>query len=146
MLRALPLCTCCRHYPGTATGVLQCSYTQLYQPSPKWQSGRPAQRPFRGLLGVHSHYGLYTRAVTIFVTRFTGGFNHFVASIVAPVASGWSGCRVGLSPTGITPPFHGARQQRTFGTEHFNYFNSRSYQKSSSSAEYSIVETEQALA
>jgi len=81
-----------------------------------------------------------------FATRFTGGFNHFVASIVAPVASGWSGCRVGLSPTGITPPFHGARQQRTFGTEHFNYFNSRSYQKSSSSAEYSIVETEQALA
>ena len=33
-------------------------------------------------------------------TRFTGGFNHFVASIVAPVASGWSGSRVGLSPTG----------------------------------------------
>ncbi len=35
-----------------------------------------------------------------FVTRFTRGFNHFVTSIVAPVASGWSGCRVGLSPTG----------------------------------------------
>jgi len=45
-----------------------------------------------------------------FATRFTGGFNHFVASIVAPVASGWSGCRVGLSPTGKTPPFHGAHQ------------------------------------
>jgi len=34
------------------------------------------------------------------VTPFTGGFNHFVTSTVAPVASGWSGCRVGLSPTG----------------------------------------------
>ena len=34
------------------------------------------------------------------VTPFTRGFNHFVTSIVAPVASGWSGCRVGLSPTG----------------------------------------------
>jgi hypothetical protein len=35
-----------------------------------------------------------------FVTPFTGGFNHFVTSTVAPVASGWSDCRVGLSPTG----------------------------------------------
>src|SRR6266478_4406349 len=28
------------------------------------------------------------------------GFRHFVASMPAPVASGWSGCRVGLAPTG----------------------------------------------
>jgi hypothetical protein len=28
------------------------------------------------------------------------GFSHFVASMTAPVASGWSGCRVGLAPTG----------------------------------------------
>src|SRR5712672_2065031 len=27
------------------------------------------------------------------------GFRHFVASMPAPVASGWSGCRVGLAPT-----------------------------------------------
>ncbi len=27
-------------------------------------------------------------------------FRHFVTSITAPVASGWSGCRVGLAPTG----------------------------------------------
>jgi hypothetical protein len=33
-----------------------------------------------------------------FVTRFTEGFNDFVTSTVAPVASGWSGCRVGLAP------------------------------------------------
>jgi hypothetical protein len=32
--------------------------------------------------------------------RFTEGFSHFVTSIAAPVASGWSGCRVGLAPTG----------------------------------------------
>jgi hypothetical protein len=30
----------------------------------------------------------------------TEGFSHFVASVTAPVASGWSGCRVGLTPTG----------------------------------------------
>jgi len=28
------------------------------------------------------------------------GFSHFVTSMAAPVASGWSDCRVGLSPTG----------------------------------------------
>ena len=26
--------------------------------------------------------------------------NHFVTSMTAPIASGWSGCRVGLAPTG----------------------------------------------
>src|SRR6476469_8598319 len=28
------------------------------------------------------------------------GFRHVVASMPAPVASGWSGCRLGLAPTG----------------------------------------------
>ena len=28
------------------------------------------------------------------------GFSHFVTSIAAPVAPGWSGCPVGLAPTG----------------------------------------------
>src|SRR4051794_32591668 len=34
----------------------------------------------------------------------------------APVASGWSGCRVGLAPTGKAPPCHGARGKRSFST------------------------------
>jgi hypothetical protein len=34
------------------------------------------------------------------VARYTEGFSHFVTSMTAPVASGWSGCRVGLAPTG----------------------------------------------
>ena len=49
-----------------------------------------------------------------FVARFTGGFNYFVTSIVAPVAFGWSDSRVGFSPTGKAPPYHGARQKQTF--------------------------------
>src|SRR5580704_4184334 len=28
------------------------------------------------------------------------GFSHFVTSMTAPIAFGWSGCRVGLAPTG----------------------------------------------
>jgi hypothetical protein len=59
-----PLCTCCRHYPGAATGFLLCSIPQPYQPSPKGLPGRSAHRHFRGLLSVHSRCGLHTRAVT----------------------------------------------------------------------------------
>ena len=61
--RALSLCTCCRHYPGAAAGRRLRSFTQPYQPSPVWLPDRPAHRPFRGLLSVHSHCGLHTRAV-----------------------------------------------------------------------------------
>jgi hypothetical protein len=64
VLRASPLCTCHRHYPGAATGCLFRSLPQPCQPSPKWRSGRPAHCPFRGLLSVHSRYGLHTRWTT----------------------------------------------------------------------------------
>ena len=77
-----------------------CSLTQSYQPSPKWRSGRPVQPPFRGfaqrslaLRPAHSRCHLYA-------ARFTGGFNRFVTSAVAPVASDWNSSRVGLTPTG----------------------------------------------
>ena len=56
--------------------------------------------PIQGLLGVHSRYGLHTRAVTVYRDTLSEGFSHFVTSIAAPVASGWSVCRVGLAPTG----------------------------------------------
>ena len=46
---------------------------------------RPAHCPFRGLLGVHSRYGLHTRAVTVYRDTLTEGFSHFVTSIAAPV-------------------------------------------------------------
>ena len=48
-----------------------------------------------------------------FVTRLPEGFSHFVTSMTAPVASGWSRGRVGLAPTGKAPPLHGARRKRT---------------------------------
>src|ERR1700724_3637179 len=55
---------------------------------------------FSSLLGVHSRYGLPTRAVTVYRDTLSEGFSHFVTSIAAPVASGWSVCRVGFAPTG----------------------------------------------
>ena len=36
----------------------------------------------------------------LYVTSHTKGFSHFVTSMTAPVASGWSVRRVGLAPTG----------------------------------------------
>ena len=56
--------------------------------------------PIQGLLSVHSRYGLHTRAITVYRDTLSEGFSHFVTSIAAPVASGWSGRRVGLAPTG----------------------------------------------
>src|SRR5438552_12115105 len=39
------------------------------------------------------------------------GFSHFVTSMTAPIASGWSDCRVGFAPTG----------KRRLVTAHANY-------------------------
>jgi hypothetical protein len=99
--------------PAQRLGVLLRSFTQPYQPSPITLSGRPAHCPFRGLLGVHSRYGLHTRAVTVYRDTLSEGFSHFVTSMTAPVASGWSGCRVGLGTHWKAPPFHGARVKQT---------------------------------
>src|SRR6202011_2116920 len=86
--------------PAQRLNVSLRSFVQTYQSSPIGLSGRPAHCPFRGLLGVHSRYGLHTRAVTVYRDPLTRGFSHFVTSVTAPVASGWSDCRVGLTPTG----------------------------------------------
>src|SRR5271156_5096173 len=104
--RGLPCCARfpCVHAvattPAQRLGPASLTSPQSCQPSPIWQSGRPVHRHFRGLLGVHSRYGLHTRAVTVYRDTLTVGFSHFVTSMTAPVASGWSGCRVGLTPTG----------------------------------------------
>src|SRR5262245_15026621 len=45
--------------------------------------------------------------------QLSEGFRHFVSSMPAPVASGWSGRRVGLAPTGKAPPSHGAHPKQT---------------------------------
>jgi hypothetical protein len=99
VLRALP----CVHAVATTPAQRRVSLTPLitppYQPSLKTRSGGPARCPFRGLLVVHSRYGLHTRAVTVFRDTLSEGFSHFVTSIAAPVASGWSVRPVGFAPT-----------------------------------------------
>jgi hypothetical protein len=46
--------------------------------------------------------------------RAARSHRHFVSSMSAPVASGWSGRRMGLAPTGKASPCHGARGKPTF--------------------------------
>ena len=75
--------------PVQRLGVVLAHLTQPYQPSPIRRSGRPAHRPFRGLLGVHSRCGLHTRAVTN-CGRYPKASAISSTSMTAPVASGWS--------------------------------------------------------
>ena len=100
VLRALSLCTCCRHYPGAATGRRLRSSRPAVSAFPENVVGLACTSSFsrlaRRLLALrpaHSRSHLY-------VTSYTEGFSHFVTSMTAPVASGWSVRRVGLAPTG----------------------------------------------
>src|SRR4051812_23032507 len=51
-------------------GVVFARVTQPCQPSPVPRPDRPAHRPFRGLLSVHSRCGLHTRTVTVCRDRY----------------------------------------------------------------------------
>ena len=100
MLRALSLCTCCRQYPGAATGRRLRSSRPAVSAFPEVAVGSACTSTFSelarrslALRPAHSRRHLY-------VTSYTEGFSHFVASMTAPVASGWSVRRVGLAPTG----------------------------------------------
>jgi hypothetical protein len=61
--------------------------------------GRLPHLLFRGLLGVHSRYGLPARGTAETVLSIEG-FDGVVTSTAAPIATGWSNsCRVGIAPT-----------------------------------------------
>ena len=113
MLRALSLCTCCRHYPGAAAGRRRRSSHPAVSAFPDNVVGsactssfsRPAQRSL-ALRPAHSRRHLY-------VTCYTEGFSHFVTSMTAPVASGWSVWPGGARTHWKAPPCHGAHVKRT---------------------------------
>jgi hypothetical protein len=100
VLRTLSLCTCCRHYPGAAAGRTLRSSHPAVSAFPERVVGSACTSSFSRL----ARRSLALRPAHSrghqFVARYTEGFSHFVSSMTAPVASGWSDCRVGLSPTG----------------------------------------------
>ena len=100
VLRALSLCACCRHYPGAAPG----GTASLIHPS---RVSLPRKGCRVGLrIVLFEACSALTRVTACTLARspirdpLSEGFSHFVTSMTAPVASGWSGCRVGFSPTG----------------------------------------------
>src|SRR6202020_2011940 len=100
VLQTLSLCTCCRQYPGAAAERRLRSFHPAVSAFPERVVGSARTSSFSrlarrslALRPAHSRRHLY-------VTRYTEGFSHFVTSMTAPVASGWSVRRVGLAPTG----------------------------------------------
>ena len=80
---------------------------------PRLGAGRLLHCRFRGLLSVHSRYGLHARQVA-FATLCTRGFSSLVASTAALIATGWSEPVPGrVYPRCGPPPFHGAPEYAT---------------------------------
>ena len=100
VFRALSLCTCCRHYPGAASGRT----ASLTSPSRVSLPRKGHRVGLRIVLfeacSAFTRVAACTLAPSPIRDALSEGFSHFVTSIAAPVASGWSGCRVGLAPTG----------------------------------------------
>ena len=80
---------------------------------PRVSAGRLLRYTFRGLLSVHSRYGLHARQVT-HVTLYTGGSDGFVTSTAAPIATEWNEPVLGrdFHPQ-RTSAFHGAQHSST---------------------------------
>src|SRR5258708_11384879 len=100
VLRTLSLSTCRRHYPGTASGRIASLI-----------SSRRISLPRNGCrvdlrIVLFEDYSAFTRVATCTLAlspirdTLIEGFSHFVTSMTAPIASGWSDCRVGFAPTG----------------------------------------------
>ena len=113
VLRALSLCTCCRHYPGAAAGRRLRSSAQAVSAFPGMAAGSACTSSFsrlarRSLALRPAHW----RRSPI-RDPLSEGFSHFVSSMTAPVASGWSDWPGGACTHWKAPPCHGARHEQT---------------------------------
>src|SRR5437867_12660635 len=75
------------------------SFTQTYQPSPKGCRVGLRIVLFEAC-SAFTRVTACTLALSPLRDTHSEGFSYFVTSIAAPVASGWRGRRVGLTPTG----------------------------------------------
>src|SRR5262244_1126261 len=100
VLRTLSLCTCCRHYPGAAAGRTCFAHSPRRISLPR----KGCRVGLRIVLfedcSAFTRVAACTLALSPIRDTLSEGFSYFVTSIAAPVASGWSVRRVGLTPTG----------------------------------------------
>jgi hypothetical protein len=100
VFRALSLCTCRRHYPGAASGRTASLISSRRISLPR-KGGRVGLRiVLFEACSAFTRVAACTLALSPIRDTLIEGFSHFVTSMTAPIASGWSGCRVGLAPTG----------------------------------------------
>jgi hypothetical protein len=113
VFRTLSLCTCCRHYPGAASGRT----ASLTSPSRISLPRKGRRVGLRIVLfeacSAFTRVTACTLALSPIRDTLTEGFSHFVSSMTAPVASGWSGLPGGICTHWNAPPFHGAHPIRT---------------------------------
>src|SRR6266446_539858 len=108
VLRALSLCTCRRHYPGAAAGRIP----RLSHPAVSAFPGRG--RRVGPHIDLFEACSAFTRVAACTLARsplrdpLSEGFRHFVTSMPAPVASGWSESPGGPRTHWKAPPCHGA--------------------------------------
>ena len=79
---------------------------------PQFGDGRLPHYSYRGLLSIHSRFGLQLRQVAS-SDPCTGDSGSFVTSTTPPVATGWNDpCRTGLAPAKHQTPFQGVPRLR----------------------------------
>ena len=100
VLRTLSLCTCCRHYPGAAPGRTYFAHSPRRISLPRKGRRVGLRIVLFEACSAFTRVTACTLALSPIRDTLPEGFSYFVASIAAPVASGWSARRVGLAPTG----------------------------------------------
>src|SRR5450756_295015 len=100
VFRALSLCTCRRHYPGAASGRIASLISSRRISLPRKGCRVGLRIVLFEACSAFTRVAACTLALSPIRDTLIEGFSHFVTSVTAPIASGWSGCRVGLPPTG----------------------------------------------
>jgi len=100
VFRALSLCTCCRHYPGAASGRITSLISSRRSSLPRKGCRVGLRIVLFEACSAFTRVAACTLALPPIRDTLIEGFSHFVTSMTAPIASGWSGCRVGFAPTG----------------------------------------------
>jgi hypothetical protein len=90
VLRALSLCTCCRHYPGAADGRTLRSYSPVRISLPRKGCRVGLHIVLFEVCSAFTHVAARTLARSPNRDPLPEGFRHFVSSMPAPVASGGS--------------------------------------------------------
>jgi len=104
VLRALPLCTCCHHYPGAATGI-----THAQSPSRISLPRNGGRVGLRNVLFEACSVFTHVTACTLALPPYSRHASPEASTTLLPpqllrLLPAGADCRVGLSPTGKAPP------------------------------------------